>query len=179
VDAGHAATGPSPCGALLTGWRESSRPLRVGRLLPCVERVAGAGTVGDDGLPVRVLHGRTQSGHGAPEPFPSLTSPQAKAQGRATVPTVRSSWGGSDAPGSWPWNTLDALGDHADIPWGRQYLSRCHPLVLLASLIGLSPLAHNRPPDPVWIRDTSTGDAHDGVPACSSHRLDGFYRSAP
>jgi hypothetical protein len=50
-----------------------------------------------------------------------------------------------------PGPPFDALGDHADGRRGRLCLSRCLPLVLLAGLIGLPPLAYPSPPDPVRI----------------------------
>ena len=54
-------------------------------------------------------------GHGAPA---RLTSLQAKAQGCATVPPVRPSYGGGDAPGSWPRRSLRCpLVGRADEQW--------------------------------------------------------------
>jgi hypothetical protein len=46
---------------------------------------------------------------------------------------------------------FDALGDQVHGRRGRLCLSRFPRLVLLVGLIGLSPLAHASPPDPVWI----------------------------
>jgi hypothetical protein len=121
---------------------------------------AGAGKVGEDGPPgegslpdgddaqaattARVRLAKTPSGHGALGPFCHwailpLTSLHAKAHGRRTVRTVRSSWGGSDAPVPGLGPPVDALGDHADGRRGRLCLSRFLPLVLLAGVIGPPP----------------------------------------
>ena len=52
---------------------------------------------------------------------------------------------------SGPGQLFDVLGGHADGRRGRLCLSSFLPLVLLAGVIGLSPLAHASPPDPVWV----------------------------
>jgi len=46
---------------------------------------------------------------------------------------------------------------------GRLCLSRLLPILLLASLMGLSPLAHASPPDPAWVPGFYDGADDDDV----------------
>jgi hypothetical protein len=66
-----------------------------------------------------------------------------------------------------PGQPVDALGDHVDGRRGRPGLLRLFPLVLLASLIGLSPLGLS--PCPVAIVGVETGIIE---PVCRPHPME-------
>jgi hypothetical protein len=70
-----------------------------------------------------------------------------------------------------PGQLLEVLGGRADGSGGRLCLSRFLAIVLLASFMRFSPLAHANPPNPVWVPGCYEGGMSRGTPAASPPTL--------